>query len=92
MLTYSQTVDAIGAPEQIVAQSVCKKIVIYENAQAGTLDYIWRAPNAASPAVTRPAGSKTEFAAPGGAWFKPGDIVAYVETVSGSFVLVQEES
>jgi hypothetical protein len=87
--TKTFTVDAAGNPEPITVQSYCMKVVIYEDAQAGTTDYILHVPAMASSGVTKPAGSKAEISR--GERYVPGDIVGYVETVSGSVTFAQEE-
>ncbi len=89
--TYTFTVDNLGSPEAITAQSVCYRVTIYEDAQAGTTDYKVRRPSAASAAVTRPAGAKTVFEAPAGKFFQPGDVIGYAETVTGAVTFAQEE-
>lgn len=93
MATYHRTktftVDNAGDPEPITVQSYCMKVVVYENAQAGTTDFILRVPFIDSPGVTKPAGSKAEISR--GERYVPGDIVGYIETVSGSVTFAQEE-
>jgi len=90
--TATFTADATGAPETITANTVCKKIRVYEDAQAGTVNYLIRMPGAASTAVTRPAGQAIEFVASGSRFFQPGEVVAYIETATGSASFAQEES
>lgn len=87
--TKTFTVDAAGDPEPIIVQSYCMKVVIYENNQAGTTDYILHAPLMTSTGVTKPAGSKAEVSR--GYRYEPGQIAGYVETVSGSVTFAQEE-
>ncbi len=95
MVTYSFVVDNT-AQVPIVAQSNAHEIEIYENDQAGSTDYIIYAPLASSPAVTRPAGTKTEIRPSIGATHQPffivGQIVGYVKTISGSITMAQVEN
>lgn len=93
MATYDKTktftVDNAGNPEPITVQSYCMKVVVYENDQAGTTDFILHVPLMASSGVTKPAGSKAEISR--GYRYEPGDIAGYVETVTGSVTFAQEE-
>lgn len=87
--TKTFTVDNAGNPEPIQVQSYCRSVTIYENNQAGTTDYILHIPAMGSSGVTKPAGSKAVISRDA-QWY-PGDIVGYVETVSGSVTFAQEE-
>jgi hypothetical protein len=89
--TFTFTVDAVGDPEAVVAQSDCMEITVYENDQAGTADYLVRVPFKASPAVTKPAGTKYIFRK-GGSGFSKGSVAGYVEMVTGSVTFAQEEA
>jgi hypothetical protein len=93
--TYTLSVDASDPYEQIVVQSPfgCRKVIIYENAQAGTTDYRVKAPTSSDAAVTRPAGAKTELLPTNGALsFSNGEVVGHVQTVSGTITFAQEEA
>lgn len=89
---YTFTVDNI-TQLAIKTKTNCTKIVLYENDQAGTSDYLVRAPTATSPQATKPAGQKWEIPmgfAPG-RYYPAGTIVGYIVLVSGSVTWVQEE-
>ena len=86
------TVNAVGDPEPITCKTDCKKIIIGEDPSVSgwpTVAYKIRAPHAASAAHQRPAGTRTEFVS--ATHYKTGDIVGYVETVSGSTSFFQWE-
>lgn len=88
--TKTFTVDSSGNPEPIIVQSYCTTVVIYENDQAGTTDYILHLPDMTSPGVTKPAGSKAEIVRAYN-WY-PGQTIGYVEAVTaGSYTFAQEE-
>ena len=81
--TFTLTVDDVGAAEAVTAPVACKTLEVREQGDP-TTDYFVRAPAAASPQHRRFAGSATIFRAPAGRMFQPGEIVGYLETVSGS--------
>jgi len=87
--TYTFDVDNSGTPESIVTQSFCNRIIIYENDQNGTTDYVLRYPSSSSPAITRPAGSKTEITLNGKT--QAGNTVGFIATVTGTVTFAQEE-
>lgn len=91
--TKTFTVDNAGEPEPVIVQSYCMKVVIYENAQAGSTDYYIYAPKKTSPEVTKPAGSKAEFSR--GYRYEPGDVAGYVALpvafAPGALTFAQEE-
>jgi hypothetical protein len=92
--TFLFTVDAIGSPEAVVAQSWCRKIMLRENNQdaATLLPFQIRIPDATSPAVRCVAGATLIIkAVEGKRPFFQGDIVGYIETLSGSAVFAQTE-
>ncbi len=90
MKTSTFTVDNLGDPEPIVAQSYAHEIEIYENAQAGNTDYDVFAPDKAAVPVRRPAGAKTLLKSPAG--FHPGQIAGYVgAATAGTYTFAQEE-
>jgi hypothetical protein len=86
------TVDAAGNPESYIVKTICKRITVYEDAQAGTTDYkVYVPPNSATP-VTKPAGSKyVQERQDRQGWFMPGDTPFAVATVSGSVTFAAEE-
>jgi hypothetical protein len=87
--TKTFTVDNAGDPEPIIVGSYPMKVVVYENNQAGTTDYILHVPYMTSAGVTKPAGSKAEISR--GLRYEPGQIAGYIETVTGSVTFAQEE-
>ncbi len=89
--TFQFTVDNVGNPEPVTAQSVCKRIYIREQGAAGTTDYFVRQPGMTDPQERKTAGEWTMFEAAPGNFFRPGDIVGYVETVTGSVTFSQRE-
>lgn len=87
--THTFTVDAAGNAETYTVKTTCRKITVYEDAQAGTLDYKVYAPaNSATPA-TKPAGSKYTLESSG--YFMPGDTPFALATASGSATFAAEE-
>lgn len=93
MKTFAFTTDSSAPDEAIVTHSACRKVIIYENNQAGTGDYLVRAPLSSDAQITRPAGSKTEFICDAmRPFWPPGETVGYVSAASGSLNMVQEET
>ncbi len=90
--TFTFTVDNVGNPEPVTVQEPYRQVVIRENASPPTTDYFVRQPLATSPQVRKFQGETTGFDAGPGNVFLPGQIVAYVETVTGSVIFSQEES
>lgn len=93
MYTKQITVNAIGADEEIVVQSVCKSIVFGEDESVTgwpTVNWAWRGPDS-TDYKTKTAGTKEEFRKPGGQFFSPGERVAYVKTTTGSSTFTQAE-
>lgn len=94
MKTRTITVDgspAVGGNGEVAATVVCRRITVYENAQAGTQDILVRAPLVGDTPVTRPAGQKIVFEAPPGLHFLPGTKLAYLSVASGSITCAVEE-
>lgn len=86
MTTGSMTVDTGG--EWLVVLSICSSILISENAQLGTAEWIIQAPKNTSPAVTIPAGAARTLTQ---GRFLPGDKVAFLSAVTGSMTFTWEE-
>ena len=90
--TKTFTVDNVAPPDPVQVSTVCKRIVIYENNERGTTDYDIYSPTTSDTPVRRPAAAKTEFNAPGGSFFNPGETIAFVNAVTaGSYTFAQEE-
>jgi hypothetical protein len=82
-----------GSQTAVTVLTDCRKVVVYENAQAGTTDYFVRIPAAGDAQIQKVGGSKHEIFAhsqPGG-WFPAGFQVCTLQTVSGSPTFVIEE-
>lgn len=81
--------------EAVIVQSeMAQRIEIYEQGSAGTADYRVASPSTSDPSVLRPAGSRIAFVANPDydGWFLKGQVVGYVETVSGVITFAQEET
>lgn len=89
--TKTFTADNAGNPEPIVVKSYCRKVIICENNQAATQDYIVHVPFMTSPGVSKPAGAPKEIEPEGELRFSPGDTIGYIETVSAPATFSQEE-
>lgn len=81
--TFTFTVDNLTTPEAVTVPVSCKSVEVREQGDP-TTDYFVRAPTSTSPQHRRFAGSATIFRAPGLRVFQPGEIVGYLETVTGS--------
>lgn len=81
--TFQFAVDDVGNAEAVVVPISCKSVEVKEFGDP-TTDYFVRAPALANTQHRRFAGSATIFRATGGRAFQPGEIVGYLETVSGS--------
>ena len=90
--TFNLTVDAAGGADSYTVQTKCRKLVAYEQAQAGTTDYSVYAPPGSATFVTKPAGSKYELEKPPGLFFKPGDQPFAIGIAAGSVQFDVEES
>ena len=95
MKTSTFTVNNIGSPEAVVATCACRTVTIGEDPSVTgwpTTDFLITGNESGSGAIQRPAGTQWTFEDPllrrG---FKPGDIVGYVETVTGSTTFIQVE-
>lgn len=89
--TYTFSVDNVGNPEPVTAQGPCRKIIVREQGAAATTDYFVRQPTNTSPQVRKVSGESTLFDTGEGNLFQTGQIVGYVETVSGTVTFSQEE-
>lgn len=92
--TLKFTVNNVGNDEVIVAQTVCRRITFGEDegvTNFATVDWLWKAPTS-TDYVQRTKGSRMLFEPSPRIFFHPGDIVAYVKTVSGSSTFSQEET
>jgi hypothetical protein len=86
------TVNDVGDPEQVIAQTVCREIVIGEDRSVvgyPTTDYKVRMAESTSDPVQVQAGVLYAFTNP--RYFQPGEVVGYVETVTGSTSFFQDE-
>lgn len=87
--TFTMTVDASGSPEIYTVRTTCRKITVYEDAQAGTTDFkVYMPANSSTPA-TKPAGSKFTHEREG--YFMPGDQPFALAVVTGSVSFAAEE-
>jgi hypothetical protein len=84
------TVDNVGQPEQIVANTHCRRVTVQE--PDATQDYNVRKVSATSTALKRLAGTPFTFNAPDGGTFRAGDVVGWIETLTGSapFEVIEE--
>lgn len=92
-LTFTFAVDAIAPPEPITAQSVCRRITVREDVSVAgwpTVQFNIRAPLPASPPVCFETGESKTFIADG-FYFRPGQIIGYIETVAGASLFCQAE-
>lgn len=96
MRTSQFTVNDIGDPEPIIVRSVCRHVLVGEDSSVAnwpTSDYRIKGVDPSSVMVQRPAGVLTEFSRRSNqSAFSPGDIVGYVEMVSGSttFLIIEQ--
>ncbi len=89
--TFTFTVDNVGNPEPVTVQTPCRRVYIREQGAAGTTDYFVRQPSATDPQERKAAGETTMFEAATDNLFQTGQIIAYVETVTGSVTFSQRE-
>ena len=96
MKTRLFTVNAVGSPEPIIVQTVCRHIEIGEdpsNSGFPTTDYKVRKPTADDDPRQVPVGAVyAQFDRLGPKAWQPGEIAGYVETVQGSASFYQDES
>lgn len=91
--SFAFTVNNVGNDEQVVAQSVCTRIVVGESegiTNFPTVDWEWKG-TSGSDYMRKTKGSKMVFETPRGIFFRPGDLVASIRTVAGSSTFAQEE-
>jgi hypothetical protein len=95
MKTSSFTVNNIGDAEAVAATCTCRRITIGENPGVTgwpTTDFLVTGNEAGSTPIQRPAGTQWTFENPVlGRGFHAGDIVGYVETVTGSTTFLKVE-
>lgn len=96
MRTSQFTVNDIGDPEPIIVHTVCRHVLVGEDSSVAnwpTTDYRIKGTDNNSAMVQRPAGVLTEFSRQSNqSAYSPGDIIGYVETVSGSttFLIIEQ--
>ena len=84
-LTRQQTVNDAADPEEVVAETTCWEIEFGEDESVAgwpTVDWQYKR-SLTDDWRTRTAGTKAMFRNAGGQPFHPGDVVAYVQVVSG---------
>jgi hypothetical protein len=86
----TSTTDNVNPPESIVAVTFCNRVTIQENGDA-TQDYQVRRASTSSHPLKRLAGTPFTFSAERGSFWKPGDTVGFVETLTGSITMLQVE-
>ena len=90
--TFTFTVDNVGSPEPVTVQTPCRRVIIREQGAAATTDYFVRQPTSTSAQVRKVGGESTLFEATPGNLFQTGQVIGYVETVTGSVTFSQEET
>lgn len=89
-MAYTRTFNVNSSTyTAVTVQTVCRKVTVYEDAQAGTTDYYLSGAGGDSDRVQKPAGSKKEFESTRP--LQPNEILGYIKTVSGSVSFAQEE-
>ena len=83
------TVDAVGDPEAITVLGMCRKVYLRENG-GPTVDFNIRAPVKTDGPVQYAMGEEAIIEARDNP-FQPGEIVGYIETLSGSASFAQRE-
>jgi len=90
--TFNLNVDLAGGPDSYTVQTKCRKLIAYEQAQAGTTNYDVYAPPSSATFVTKPAGSKYELEKAPGLFFTPGDKPFAIGIAASSVQFDVEES
>lgn len=91
--TYQVTVNAAGQT-QITAQTQCSEVTVQENIGIGTYptsDFLVFKPNAAATGIRKQGGSAYTFKSDSGGWL-PGDVIGFLQLVSGSTTFDVDES
>lgn len=95
MKTSTFTVNNVGDPEPVIATIDCREITIGEDPSVAdwpTTDYEVKGTVQDSSFVRRPAGTTFQFLKANGlASFGKGQIVGYVQTVTGSTTFQMRE-
>lgn len=95
MKTSQFTVNSVGNPEPVICTLGCRTIVIGEDPSVAgwpTTDFRIKGAVPGSSFIQRPAGTMYQFQRISGqAAFSPGDIVGYVDVVTGSTTFFQAE-
>lgn len=92
-MAFTKKTTCTSAGENIVAQSVCRSIVVGEDeAVAGwpTTNWSWAAPGS-TDYKGKTAGTKEEFNKGGRSFYQPGEIVAVITVPGASTTFVQAE-
>lgn len=88
LATGTLTTDAIGAPESIIAAYICRKITLREEDGGATVGFVIRAPYSGSAARTYAPGESAVFERRNSqACFNQNELIAYIESLSGTLVL-----
>lgn len=93
MKTYQFTCNAVGDPEAVVAQDMCRRITVGEDPSVGgypTTTFNVRKPGKTDTPRRIPLQGSYTFYNPQG--FQPGTIAGYVDLPSGSTTMFQDES
>lgn len=85
--TRTFAVNDVGDPEPVMVQTYCNRVTVAEDpgASGWPRDFNVRAPDKTSPAFRKPGGTSQLFQSVSEhVKFTPGQIIGYVETVSGA--------
>jgi hypothetical protein len=95
MKTSTFTVNNIGSPEAVVCTVACRLITIGEDPRVPdwpTTDFRITGKDPGSVGIQRPSGTTFTFERTSRqSAFAPGEIVGYVETVTGSTIFLKSE-
>lgn len=85
-------VDATDPAEQYTVRDACHEIVVGEDAQLGTTNYLIAGPDNLDNFITRPAGARTTIKPlNGGLLFAKGDFAFRIKTATGTVNFAVEE-
>lgn len=91
MKTFNFTSDAIGLSEPIIANTVCRKIIIKQNDwDSATIAFFTTCPTRSDAAIMRTPVEVVTFDNP--MYWSVGQVIGYIYTNSGAIVFSQEES
>lgn len=90
--TFGPTVVDNVTPVAFTTKTAAKKVIIYENGQIATADYLVRAPASTDSETTKAAGKEIQFSPQNGSLqFAIGETICFIRSAGAAMNLYQQE-